>query len=162
MEKKLELHYHFIFLVASNLKQLIMKKLFLAIMAIVLMGTSYAQKTSKLDVNNLRPTEITSTGICGEVVLLYKADLDPTFLDVNFKLYVGGYLFIDRTVFPDPQGRIQICETKSGMLPFSDRSFVAIVTVNGYSRFTTGQLQHVPCYDYQDNYTFGLVIGATH
>lgn len=139
-----------------------MKKLFLAIMAIVLMGTSYAQKTSKLDISEIRPTEITSTGICGEVVLLYNAGLNPELFNVDFKLYVGGYLFIDRPVYPDPQGRIQICETKSGMLPFSDRSFVAIVTVNGYSRFTTGQLQHVPCYDYQDNYTFGLVIGATH
>ncbi|MBN1988569.1 MAG: hypothetical protein JW783_04175 [Bacteroidales bacterium] len=134
-----------------------MKKLILAIMAIVLMGTSYAQTSKKLDFKDIESTEIK-----GDIVLLYNGDLDPTFFDVHFKLYVGGYLFIDIPVSADSQGRISVSEIKSGMLPFASRSFVAIVTVNGYSRFTTGQLQHIPCYDYQDNYTFGLILGSTH
>lgn len=132
-----------------------MKKMILALMAVVLMSTSYAQKNMKLPLNS-----IVSTEISGDVVLLYNSNVNPLGVYGDVKLYIDGNLFGEEVVCFNRYGIASVDFKELGQLPTENRNFEVIVTVLGSARSTTGVLQCVVCHDYEDNYTFGTAIGT--
>lgn len=131
-----------------------MKKMIVALMAIVLMSTTYAQTFQKLALPQV------TTEIIGDIALLYNGGVDPTDYVVNVKLFIDGSLHFNKNIYTNSNGMASISDKQYGELPFGPKNFEVIVTVDGSSMSTFGVLQNIPCHDYEDNYTFGLAIGG--
>lgn len=132
-----------------------MKKMIFALMAMLLMSTSFAQTKKVAQLNTIETTEIS-----GNIALLYNSSFDPTGVIGFVEVYVDGYLFGYRKVRFSSNGLAYVSIEKSGQLLPGNKNYEVKVTVMGYTHSNTGTLQNVPCHDYEDNYTFGTAIGA--
>lgn len=132
-----------------------MKKMIFALMAMLLMSTSFAQTKKVAQLNTIETTEIS-----GDIALLYNSSFDPTGLKGFVQIYVDGYLFGEKFVRFSSNGLASIRIKKGGQLLPGNRNFEVKVTVMGYTHSNTGILQHAVGFDYEDNYTFGTAIGC--